>query len=292
MLFDGFDLSGIDNLIVIADGPLQQLPFAMLVSDHHDDGTSRWLIEDRAVTALPTTSSLRALRRDTPASASDDRRPFLGFAPVKFDGPGGDSPLRSTLIDLPATEDEIRFLAGVLGAGPDGAVLGDAATEAKVKSTRLDRYRVISFATHGLLSKEADAVTDGAVRDPALVLRAGGGEDGLLTASEVATLRLDADWVLLSGCNTAGGGGEDARGLSGLARAFFFAGARSLLVSHWSVDDNAAMELMIETVSRDADNEAYGRAQALRQAQLTVMSNPDHAHPLFWAPFDLVGEGR
>jgi len=292
LLLGGFDLDGVSELIVVADGPLQQMPFSLLVLGEHPDGTPRWLVEDRAIVALPTTSSLRALRQDTRTSASDDRRPFLGFAPVTFDGPGEGSPLRATLTDLPATGDEVRFLAGVLGAGADGAILGDAASETKVKSMALDRYRVISFATHGLLSSESEEVTGGAVREPALVLRAGSGEDGLLTSSEVATLRLDADWVLLSGCNTAGGDGDDARGLSGLARAFFFAGARSLLVSHWSVDDNAAMELMIETVSRDAGSQSRGRAQSLRQAQLTVMNNPDHAHPLFWAPFDLVGDSR
>ena len=93
-------------------------------------------------------------------------------------------------------------------------------------------------------------------------------------------------------CNTAGGGGEETRSLSGLTRAFFFAGARSLLVSYGSMDDNRALKLMIETVSRDVDNEACGRAKALRKTRPAVMNNLDHAHPLFWAPFDLMGESR
>lgn len=285
-----FDLSEIDELIVVPDGPLETLPFSMLVAERAEDGTPRWLIEDHAISVLPSTSSLRALRRSEEARRSDGKAPYLGIAPVTFDASDNSSPLRNRIRSLPATEDEVRLISGLLGAGEEGTVVRSAASEAWLTKAPLERYKVISFATHGLLSREARDVTGGAIEEPALLLRAGGGEDGFLTASEVTGLRLDADWVLLSACNTAAGDGDDAEGLSGLARAFFFAGARSLLVSHWAVDDAAAMELMIETMERAAKSEGLSRAQALRQARLSVMNQQDRVHPFYWAPFDLVGE--
>src|SRR5690606_37924501 len=120
-------------------------------------------------------------------------------------------------------------------------------------------------------------------------------DDGLLTASEIAELRLSADWVILSACNTAGGDGRpDAEGLSGLARAFLYAGARSILVSHWPVRDDAAARLTTGTLAAIAKDTGIGRSQALRQAMLTLMedgNDPSLAHPSAWAPFMIVGEG-
>ncbi len=117
----------------------------------------------------------------------------------------------------------------------------------------------------------------------------------MLTASEIATLDLDADWVILSACNTAAADGTPgAEGLSGLAKAFFYAGARALLVSHWSVVSDAAVKLtttMFDEMSTDSD---IGRAEALRRARLKLMTDdemPYFAHPMFWAPFVVVGEG-
>ena len=290
LILGAIDLGGIDELIIIPDGPLESLPFAMLVTDHAPGAAPRWLVEAHAITTLPTTSSLRALRQGDTGGA-EGRAPFLGLAPVEFDADSPDSALRGTsLARLPGSADEVRFLAGLMGAGADGAVIGEQASEAFVKTAPLDRYRVLSFATHGLLAREAEAVSDGAIREMALALRPGGGEDGLLTASEVAALRLDADWVLLSACNTAGGGGGDAQGLSGLARAFFFAGARALMVSHWPIDDAVTPQLMADTMQRSG--EGLSRAQALRQAQLSMTARPESAHPFFWAPFSVVGENR
>lgn len=293
-LLGEIDVEGITELIVVPDGPLESLPFAMLVSENSPGMAPRWLVADQAVTTLPTTSSLRALRQRTGQVGDDRRQPFLGLAPVEFDADNPDSALRgSELSALPGTADEVRFLAGLMSAGDENAVIGAQASEAFVKTAPLERYRVLSFATHGLLAREAEAVTDGIVREMSLALRPGAGEDGLLTASEVAALRLNADWVLLSACNTAGGvatGGDGAEGLSGLARAFFFAGARSLMVSHWPIDDAVTPQLMADTMARSS--EGMSRAQALRQAQLAMASRPEHAHPFFWAPFSVVGENR
>jgi len=119
-------------------------------------------------------------------------------------------------------------------------------------------------------------------------------DDGLLTASEVALLKLNADWVVLSACNTIAGDKPGAEALSGLARAFFYAGARALLVSHWAVDSEAATLLTTSTFDILKSDPKLGRAEALRRAMLAYMndaSNPRNAYPAYWAPFVVVGEG-
>ena len=114
-------------------------------------------------------------------------------------------------------------------------------------------------------------------------------DDGYLSASEVAGLRLDADWVILSACNTAAGNAQGADALSGLARAFFYAGARSLLVSHWSVNSDATVKLITGAKSRLSADKRMGRAEAMRQSMLALIDTG--ASPAYWAPFIVVGEG-
>jgi CHAT domain-containing protein len=118
-------------------------------------------------------------------------------------------------------------------------------------------------------------------------------DDGYLSATEIAGLKLDADWVILSACNTAAGGGEEAEALSGLARAFFYAGARSLLVSHWSFDSNATVKLITKALGIMATDKSIGRSEALRRSMLALINKgePQEAHPAYWAPFVVVGEG-
>jgi CHAT domain-containing protein len=118
-------------------------------------------------------------------------------------------------------------------------------------------------------------------------------DDGYLSASEVAALKLDADWVILSACNTAAGGAQGAEALSGLARAFIYAGARALLVSHWSVDSAATVKLVTSAVGATARDKTIGRAEALRRAMLEMIDTGEgrQMHPAYWAPFVVVGEG-
>ena len=118
-------------------------------------------------------------------------------------------------------------------------------------------------------------------------------DDGFLTASEVAQLHLDADWVVLSACNTAAGIDGDEEPLSGLARAFIYARARAMLVSHWYVDSQATVALVTKTFAAVAADPRLGKAEAFRRSMesLVKTGNLDHAHPAFWAPFVLVGEG-
>jgi len=149
---------------------------------------------------------------------------------------------------------------------------------------------VIAFATHGLVSGELRGLSQAALvlTPPAA---ASDEDDGLLTASEIADLDLHADWIILSACNTASSGSANEPLFSGLAQAFTQAGARSLLLSHWRVRDDAAARLTVDTV-RGAGS-GLDRAQALRAAQLALIADADvagGAHPAIWAPFILIGD--
>src|SRR5262245_56668747 len=201
------------------------------------------------------------------------------------------------LCPLPDTAHELNCVARSLGATPSAVVLGKDMTETAVKSAPLSQYRVLHFATHALLAGEV-AQLGKAHAEPALVLsppeQATEEDDGLLTASEVAGLKLDADWVVLSACNTAGGEEVGAEALSGLARAFFYAGARALLVSHWPVESYAATMLTSRTFAEMRQSTRLPRAEAFRRAMLALIGDeqrPWAAHPSLWAPFALVGAG-
>jgi len=195
---------------------------------------------------------------------------------------------------VPETADELRAIAKVLNAGDGAVFLGNQATERAVRNTDLSDSRVLAFATHGLVAGQISGAAE-----PALVLTppavASAEDDGLLTASEIARyLKLDADWVILSACNTAAGDKPGAEGLSGLAKAFFYAGARALLVSHWSVPSDSSVKLTTRMLAEAAENPGIARAEALKRSMLALMNDPDNphfAHPMFWAPFVVVGEG-
>ena len=164
---------------------------------------------------------------------------------------------------------------------PDSAVyLGARATEATVKalsaSGALAQARIVHFATHGLLAGEIQMLSS-TKAEPALILtppeKATEQDDGLLTASEIAQLKLNADWVVLSACNTASAAedGDNAEALSGLARAFFYAGARALLVSHWAVNSEATVKLITKAFDALREDSSIGRAEALRRSMLAMI---------------------
>ena len=193
---------------------------------------------------------------------------------------------------LSETEDELKTVARFLGGNTDDLkFLGDA-TETAVKQANLAAYRVVYFATHGLVAGDAG------LGEPALVLTLPETpselDDGVLTASEIAMLKLDADWVVLSACNTAAPAKPEAEGLSGLARSFFHAGARSLLVSHWLVDSEAASRLVTGAFDALKKTPTLTKAEALQASMLNILkdpSDPSTAYPDYWAPFIVVGSG-
>jgi CHAT domain-containing protein/TolA-binding protein len=295
-------LVGVHRLLIVPDGALQSLPLSVLVTkppahdadSWGDNRTIAWLARDYAVTVMPSVSALRALRQG--GTAPRGSRLFLGI---------GDPVLRenranaridavSKLTPLPETAGELREIAQILGDSQSDLLLGEEANEPALRRVALDQYRVIEFATHGLMSGELKGLAE-----PALVLtpsrEASPDNDGLLTASKIATLKLNADWVVLSACNTAASDGTpDAGGLSGLAKAFFYAGARALLVSNWSVPSKTTVKLITGTFGELKENPTIGRAEALRRAEIAMLdpkNPPIDAHPLVWAPFILAGEG-
>ena len=205
---------------------------------------------------------------------------------------------------LPETADELCTVGRELGVPApelDKAIyLGSRATVSQVKalsqSGDLARVRVVHFATHGLLAGETALFAQNKA-EPALLLtppaQVTEEDNGLLTASEAAQLNLNADWVVMSACNTAAGSADGAEALSGLARAFFYAGARALLVSHWEVDSEAAVAITTGAVNAMKANPKIGRAEALRSAEAAVIAKGGRfAHPSVWAPFVLVGNGE
>ena len=208
-------------------------------------------------------------------------------------------------LPLPETAQELCAVALELGAVSRDVYLGTRATETEIKKLStagdLAQARVVHFATHGLIASETETVAK-SLTEPALMLSppetATAEDDGLLTASEVLNLKLDADWVVLSACNTAAGGENGTEALSGLAQAFFYAGTRALLASHWYVDSDAAVKLTTGAFAELKRDPLIGRAEALRRAMLAAMADRDRpkswtpaAHPSNWAPFVLVGEG-
>ncbi len=150
---------------------------------------------------------------------------------------------------------------------------------------------MLVFATHRLVPGDLPNLTQ-----PALAVAATGQEHTnllapLLTLEDVLTLKLNADWVVLSACNTAAADGKAEEALSGLARGFFYAGSRSLLVTHWSVETESAKELTTSTFAHYAANPQAPKAESLRQGMLKVMGMAQYSHPAYWAPYALVGDG-
>ncbi len=310
-------LGGTRLVFIVPNGALQSLPAGVLVTeaptkvtvDIEDYRDVPWLAKRYAMTVLPSVRSLKALRVFAGKTAA--KYPFAGFGDPVLNGEpgGGRSNLalalyqRGSLADvskvrdlprLPETADELQALATSLRGRTEDVFLRNRATEGTVKGVDLSQYRVLAFATHGLTAGDFAEVGE-----PALVMTppvtASDEDDGLLTAGEVAHLRLNADWVVLSACNTAApDGSPGAEGLSGLARAFFYAGSRALLVSHWPVDSQAATRLTTRLFSISSAEPALGRAEALQRSMLELMKSVDrpyYAHPIFWAPFVVVGEG-
>jgi CHAT domain-containing protein len=322
------------NLLVVSSGALTALPFHLLVTEkptkssvqlngkppEQDTAQYRdaaWLIKRQAVSVLPSVASLRTLRsyvrRDT------NQKPLIGFGDPVFSpspspgkdrnaarsrggirsytdywrGAGLDRSALSSAPSLPDTADELRAVAKDLGASPSDIHLGADASVTTVKHAPLENYRIVYFATHGLIAGDIKGLAE-----PALLLslpaQPTAEDNGLLTASEAAQLKLNADWVVLSACNTAAGEEPGAQALSGLARAFFYAGARALLVSHWPVASDAATRLTTSTFDALKADPSLGRAEALRRAMLAYLadpSSPTNAHPAIWGPFSLIGEG-
>ena len=307
--------------LLVTEPPAKAIPDKL---DGYRDAA--WLLKRQASSVLPSAASLKTLR--VIARKDQSTKPMTGFGDPLFNpsqgagdkrgaakpgaiksaargvtnvaytdfwqGAGVDrARLSQVLAQLPDTADELNAVAKDLGVSASDIHLGEDASETTVKRAPLADYGIVYFATHGLVAGDVKGIAE-----PSLVLsipkQPSEFDDGLLTSSEVAQLKLNADWVVLSACNTIAGDKPGAEALSGLARSFFYAGARALLVSHWAVDSAAATRLTTSTFARLKTDPKLGRAEALRQSMLTYLndpSSPRNAYPAFWAPFALIGEG-
>lgn len=320
-------LEGKRRIYVSAMGELSGLPFGVLVTspprgkngNPQDLRDTDWLADRHAIVNLPSISSLRLLER------SDGRsRPSVALAgfgnPVLAGesssrgvagrtrnrgiqrGGGSNDPslplverLRS-LDSLPGTQIELEAIQATLGAPSSALALQERATETAVRERDLSEVSILAFATHGVMPVELEGLSE-----PGLVFTppraATDTDNGILTSSEIALLKLNADWVLLSACNTAVGSGA-----ANLTDSFFFAGARSVLASHWYVDDQAAAALTSKAIAARKADPSLTRAEALQLAMREVRLDASHdqiletgqqltwAHPSIWAPFSVYGD--
>ena len=328
-------ISGKKRLSIIANGALTSIPLGVLVTSDPSGKSLKdtdWLIKSYAVTVIPSIYSLKTMRAQ--GSTSNASKPMIAFAdpifskaartqaqvqqvalrslPSLYQGSQIDiRALGEMLPPLSGTRKEVQAIAKELGVGSTDIKLGLDATETVVKQSKLDQYKIVYFATHGLVSGELEKFSK-VKAEPALVLTIPDNptelDDGLLQASEIAELKLNADWAVLSACNTASADAVGAEALSGLARAFLYAGAKSLIVSHWEVDDQVTANLMTKIFLLTKNNPKLSHGEALQQAILAIIENAGSGsresrglaqpeaqedaafHPRLWAPFVVVGE--
>jgi CHAT domain-containing protein len=329
------------DLVVVTNGALGLLPLSLLPTAPAEAPEGDvifaayrhvpWLARTHGVTMVPSAAALRTLRSLPPGSPK--RENLIAFGDPYFNEQqaseteevetvqvaaltrglrlkrrsspqtaGVDSAELGLLPRLPDTADELKSIALALEADPSRVVhLGKEANERQVKTTDLSNFKIIAFATHGLVPGDLNGLIQPALALSAPKVAAVDG-DGLLTMEEILALKLDADWVVLSACNTGAGAGAGAEAASGLGRAFFYAGTRAILVTNWSVHSASARELVSDLFRRQAADATMSRGEALRQAMVAVMDGPGwtdesgktlfaYAHPLFWAPYSIIGDG-
>jgi CHAT domain-containing protein/tetratricopeptide (TPR) repeat protein len=303
-------MEGAKSLVVAPAGPLLSLPFEVLLTgpaQANDLADAPWLVRKLVIAHVPAPSNFVSLRKI--ATGSRATHPWFGFgdfhpvtlaqAEKTFSGAacGDSAKLLAGLSPLPYARKELDAARALLGAAASDELLGPAFTAQAVLQAKLKDYRILQFSTHALLPAELRCQSEPAIVTSAPP-NAPNASGALLTASEVVGMDLDADLVILSACNSGGPGGTTAgESLSGLARAFFYAGARSLAVTHWSVNDQVAAFLVADTLRRTHENPSLGSAGALHDAQLAMLADAgkglpaEIAHPFFWAPFAVIGEG-
>jgi CHAT domain-containing protein len=275
-------------------------------------GATRFLVDRHAFAALADLS-LFAWHRDRPATENPEPR-FLGVgAPMlsaeelagasrsrsyELAGADGAGLAMTDLARLPRlaeSVDEMKGLAAVAGEGNSTLWLGPDASERRFVGNELRDFGTIALATHGFLPGEVLNVPE-----PALMLALDPGSrdrfDGILTSREIAGLALDANLVVLSACNTASADGRPrAETFTGLTQAFFAAGARSMMVSHWPVMSGAAVQLSVGTIERWRGRDlplATSLQQAMQAVRKDGASSAVESHPSYWGPFVIVGDGR
>ena len=312
-------IAGKTRLSIFANGALTSIPFSILITSDPQGKKLKdydWLLRSYGLTVLPSIYSLKTMR--TSVAMGQASKPMIAFADPVFSQKARNQtpPARITLrsmpefyqgtqIDvrrlgdalpqLPGTRSEVKAVARSVHADSGDLKLGPDATTIAVKDTPLDQYRVVYFATHSLVAGDLEKFAK-AKAEPALVLsipeKPTELDDGLLRASDIAQLKLNADWVVLSACNTASSDGVGAEALSGLAQAFIYAGARSLVVSHWDVNDDASAKIMSALFAISSSQPDLSHGQALQAAEIQLLNAAEtdaEAHPRYWRRSLLLG---
>jgi hypothetical protein len=262
------------RIIIVPDGPLHRLPFDALIGT---DG--RVLVERATVSVVPSAGVLLALRRRSEAIRA---LRVLAFGDPAFTHSSGAAEYRSavTATGLPRLREsgrEARMAASFASLAT--VRLGDSASAAYLEHAPLDSFTVLHFATHAI-------VDDRSADRTALVLSPGGGESGVVTPSDVAGLRLNADLIVLSACRSAGGVVVDGEGVQGLTAPFLEAGARSVVATEWRIRDETTVPFVRAFYSGLA--RGLPVADALRAAKLERRASG--ARPSEWAAFTVVGD--
>ena len=301
-------MGDVRELVIAPSGPLLALPFAVLPTapaDPQNLAGAPWLIRSTNLAYVPAAANFVALRKIEGSSAAAN--PWFGFgdfqpvslaqAQATYDPAScGESAAEfAALPHLPYAALELQAAAAIFGANTQDELLGPAFTVPNVEAANLKNFRILHFATHALLPTDLPCQSQPAIVTSAPP-NATSADQALLSTGDVTSLHLDADLVLLSACNTGGAqaGGE---ALSGLARSFFYAGARALMVTQWAVNDQVSAYLVADTLSRIHAGSDGGAAGSLRAAQLALIGAAGKtmpaglADPFFWAAFAVIGDG-
>jgi CHAT domain-containing protein len=309
------DIDVLKRLVVVPSGPLVALPLEVLVTQKTDPVTDQnygnvpFLLEKLAISYIPSVQNLVVLRQKAKGSAAPEGS-YIGFGDfqkasnqqLEASFPGdkcrNDVTGLEQLPPLPGTRKEVTYVGRALFRVPnDDIVLGSAFTKQRLQATDLSQFRIVHFATHGLLPTDLSCRSE-----PTIVMspdpKAPNADSAFLGVADILNLKLDADIVVLSACNTGPNGKDTGDSISGLARSFFFAGARGMLVTHWSLSDLSGPPLTALTLNPSSADE--GTAMALQQAKLSLIHEAArslgekgnfYTHPYAWAPFVLIGDG-
>ena len=306
-------IQGAATVYIATSGVLSSLPFDVLVTSPAPDlASAKWWIGTTMPVRIPSASAL-VLARSHPATHAN--QPLVAFADPSFVGSASSAdaqgasavaarsafPVDDSLTTLsfnyhrvtplPDTLNEARAIATALGASDQSVVSGMEATRSAVMKANLADDRVVLFATHGIVPGQVPGWRKSGL---AMTYEGRGLADSILTSDDIVTLRLNADWAVLSACNTGLATGNAGDSISELSRAFFAAGARSVLVTQWSVESRSATEITTQLFKNYSADSSLSKAQALAQTERDMLSGKDgplFQHPYFWGAYVLAGDG-
>ena len=293
----------IEDLLIIPDGRLHSIPFAALLSEYIQNNLEpKWLIKEVAIGIIPSFETIASLKDTTDFDLDEIR--FIGFGnPLIGQGLISKNDFKrrgfveefNQVIELPAlpqTQRELELISSNFKSSNINLFLGEDATEETLKQIDLKKFNIVAFATHAISTK-----INSNLIEPSLILtpvsQADSKNDGILTASDINRLKFNADLVILSACETANTSLQSNQAYAGLAESFFFAGSKAILATHWEVETNSAVEITTGLIRNLGQKGNLTYSQALRKSVLDlIQDNEKYKHPLFWAPYIIIGNKK